>query len=222
MRFRVRREHYQLRRSLRDGGEAFLENLCRLVRPDTVFIDIGANIGLASIVLAPLVDRVVAFEPTQDSFQDLTLNLQLNSIPGVMALPVALSDSVGVVTMRADPWWGHNAVIGAKGDALGKPIVAVPALKLDSLCGFFFDDLNVDYLTTPVLVKVDVEGHELEVFKGATQFLSQCANVILCFEAWGEEYLEPIVRHLESLGFERFSPPIQPDESDIFMRKKGD
>lgn len=219
MRFRVRREHYQLRRSIRDGGEAFLENLCCLAKPGTVFIDIGANIGLASVVLAPLVDQVVAFEPTQDSFQDLTFNLRLNSISNVAALPVALSDSVGVVAMRAEPWWGHNAVIGTKGDALGRPVVAMPALKLDSLSGFFFDDLNLDGLTTPVLVKVDVEGHELEVFKGATQFLSQCANVILCFEAWGEEYLEPIVRHLESSGFERFAPPVKLEDSDVFMRK---
>ena len=219
VRFRLRKQHYQLRSLIRFGPEPFLQNLLLMSADGAVFIDIGANIGVASLAMARKVKWIIAFEPTRNAFEDLKFNASLNEFSNISSVPAAISSSSGVMAMRAEPWWGHNSIIADAAQSLGKPVVNVPVLTLDSLLPFVVETCEGFGFEDRVLIKVDVEGHELEVFRGGSELLSKLDNVIICFEAWDETYSQPCISHLERLGYEVFSPPIDTKDQDVFMRK---
>ena len=219
IRFRLRKQHYQLRSLIRFGQEPFLQNLLLMSAGGAIFIDIGANIGVASLAMARKVKWVIAFEPTCNAFEDLKFNVSLNKFSNISSVPAAISSSSGVMAMRAEPWWGHNSIIADVTQSLGKPVVHVPVLTIDSLFPFVVDACEGFRFRDKVLIKVDVEGHELEVFKGGSELLAKLENAIICFEAWDKTYSEPCISYLERLGYEVFSPPVSTEGQDIFMRK---
>ena len=221
VKFKLRKQHYQLRSILGFGPEPFLKNLLLLASREAVFLDVGANIGIATLLMSKKVRQVVAFEPTPSSFEDLRFNVHLNKASNVHCLPAALSSSTGVMPMRAEPWWGHNAIIANQGQSLGKSISYVPVLELDSLLDLLDNKISGFDSHQLFLIKVDVEGHELDVLKGGRQLLSRLCNVVICFESWAEEYSRPCIEYLESLSYEIFSPPVDTQGQDIFMRKKS-
>ena len=219
IRFRLRKQHYQLRSFIRFGQEPFLQNLLLMSAGGAIFIDIGANIGIVSLAMARKVKWVVAFEPTCNAFEDLKFNISLNKFSNISSVPAAISSSCGVMAMRAEPWWGHNSIIPDASQSFGKPVVNVPVLTIDSLLPFFGAACEGFRFCDKVVIKVDVEGHELEVFKGGSQLLAKLENAIICFEAWDKTYSEPCILYLERLGYEVFLPPIDTKGQDIFMRK---
>ena len=219
IRFRLRKQHYQLRSLIRFGQEPFLQNLLLMSAGGAVFIDIGANIGVASLAMARKVRWIIAFEPTRNAFEDLNFNISLNKFSNIFSVPAALSSSSGVMAMRAEPWWGHNSIIADAAQSLGKPVVNVPVLTLDSMLPFVVETCEGFGFEDRVLIKVDVEGHELEVFRGGSDLLAKLENAIVCFEAWDKTYSQPCISHLERLGYEVFSPPVDTKGQDIFMRK---
>ena len=74
------------------------EFLNRFLRPGDVFVDVGANIGLFTLIAAERVGpggKVLAFEPTAKTFGRLVDNVQLNKLSNVECFKLALSDSQG-------------------------------------------------------------------------------------------------------------------------------
>ena len=133
-------------------------------------IEVGSNMGVHTIPLARELARqqrpMLAFEPQPVIFQQLCANLALNGIMNVTALPYACSAEHGMVSFdppdyRSPGNFGGTAMMGSTPSALPSARTA-PCYPLDSL---------VD--ETPVaLIKIDVEGHELRVLKGAQQILA--------------------------------------------------
>ena len=215
----MRRQHYQLRSLVRFGQEPFLQNLLLMSAGGAIFIDIGANIGVATLAMARKSKWVFAFEPTCNAFEDLRFNVSLNKCSNISSIQAAISSSPGVMAMRAEPWWGHNSIIADATQSLGKPVVNVPVLTIDSLLPFVANACEGFGFHEKVLIKVDVEGHELEVFKGGSELLAKLENAIICFEAWDKSYSEPCISYLERLGYEVFLPPVDTKGQDVFMRK---
>ena len=115
-----------------------------------VAIDIGANIGYITMLLAKAVGEhghVVACEPMPENLEELRRNVSLNSLEQVRIVPVALGRRKGVANMTGDV----NGVTSPGGDG-----IQVEMRPLDS---FSLDRID--------LVKIDVEGHEAEVLAGA-------------------------------------------------------
>ncbi|WP_147251455.1 FkbM family methyltransferase [Blastococcus sp. TBT05-19] len=146
---------------------ALEEELSR--RPGNV-VDVGTNIGVVAASLAAHVGptgRVVAFEPSPDTVRLAASTIALNDAGNVTLYNAAVSDADGSLVFNATP--GNSAIASARRHAFGLlnewEEVTVPALRLDTLHG----DGELDGVS---LVKIDVEGHELSVLRGALEFIA--------------------------------------------------
>lgn len=174
------------------------------VKAGDVCMDVGANIGALTLLLAELVgDRgsVYAVEPGPPYVQRLHANLALNPPlkKRVEIIPYGLSDAAGELTWRDDPEHPYNAVLldiffpeqhGIK----------VPVRTIDS---FNLSKLN--------FIKIDVEGMELEVLRGGTETLRRLRPVVLFEtmelfrEARGFDIFAEIESLLRDSGYSLFS-----------------
>jgi len=136
---------------------------CRRLTPQ-VFIDVGANLGLYSCVLARsgAVPRVVAFEPDRANFERLSANVRLNGLAGRVDLhEAAVGARAGEAMLVPSEASNRGMSRIGEGDAAGG--YRVPVVALD-------DVLRHD--KGPVVLKVDVEGYEIEVLTGAARMLA--------------------------------------------------
>jgi FkbM family methyltransferase len=129
--------------------------LLHFLRSDDLFADVGANVGSYTVLAGAAIGaQVIAFEPAEETFSWLILNLDLNKISDhVEARREAVGAKVGTVSFTSglDCW---NRI-----DASGT--VSVPITTLDLACSW-----------VPALIKIDVEGHEADVLRGAERILS--------------------------------------------------
>jgi len=137
------------------------------LKSESVFVDVGANVGYFSLLAASRCARVISFEPNPICVSTLKSNIELNRFGNVDVRPVGLSDRRGtaVLHMSSDANLGAGSLNDTAGAAL--PIV------LETL-----DDQLHD--TSPSLIKIDVEGAELQVLRGATSILHRDAPDVIC------------------------------------------
>ncbi len=139
--------------------ESEMETLSQMVGEGDVVLDVGANIGTHTVFLANRVGRagtVHAFEPQPYNFVLLGANCVINGFENVQCHNIGLGDTPREMTMRLlDPGEANNfGGVGLEEDgAEGRKVMisTVDALGLDA-CG---------------LIKIDVEGMEREVLRGA-------------------------------------------------------
>lgn len=157
------------RRGLRFGVAASLENLTAMRDlPLASVIDAGANVGQFSLLiqgLHPLAD-IHAFEPLADAAA--IFNRLFDRAPRVRLYPVALGAAEGMaalhISRRSDnssllPISDHQAAFAPGTEEIGT--VEVPVRRLDAL-------LAETSLPRPCLLKIDAQGGELDILKGAT------------------------------------------------------
>lgn len=150
------------------------------LRQGDVFVDVGANIGLFSLIASRIVGekgKVYAFEPARTTFRRLNENLELNNISNTKAIRRALSDKKGKQTLRVsldgyDAWNSFGASLPGT-HAVGE---TVDLVTLDQFCDEH--DL-VDRLN---MVKIDVEGWEKYVLQGAEKILASERAPLLMVE----------------------------------------
>lgn len=140
-----------------------------------VVLDVGANVGLYSLVstIASKVKFVYAFEPDDAAYTELLNNIRVNSLEDIIKpYQVAVSDAEGKVCFGShSPMSGVNGVIvtSIHDHAVFTEKRDVAAMMLDQL-----EDIKGKVLG----IKIDVEGHELEVIKGALELLASSPAVI--------------------------------------------
>jgi FkbM family methyltransferase len=165
----------------------------KVLRPGGVAVDVGANIGVFSLMAALRVGptgRVVAFEPHPRAFQRLVRNIEQNHLgETIVPIPAAVSDLPGVISFNPDSVTVHNSV-----DVAGS--TKVPAVTLD-------DDLHISGVDHIDLLKIDVEGHEVSVLTGAERTLLRTAHVVVEYQTAANREL--VVGRLERAGFADFS-----------------
>lgn len=148
---------------LRQEEEAELQVLPRLLSPDHTFVDCGANVGLWSLVAASCVGEgiVHAFEPNPRTFQKLTRNINtLNEFPASVNLhEAAVGGAEGFANFL--PLDSHNI-----SSIVPEPSEASISVKITSL-DQALNDCRVD------AIKIDVEGYELEILRGAVNVLDR-------------------------------------------------
>jgi FkbM family methyltransferase len=151
-----------------------------------MFLDVGANIGLYSLVAATrrLAGEVIAFEPDARSLGALHANLMINGVADVVEVrPIALSDHDGVVRFTPDP---GTSTCRSRVSADGT--VSVPCAKLDTL---------LSKSGKRLFFKIDIEGHELSALDGMRHVLehNRCFLQIESFAA-NAPALEALMRKL--------------------------
>ena len=156
------------------------EKLRQHARPGATVLDIGANIGYYTVQAATLVGphgRVVAFEPQPSMRQELAANLALNQLSNVVIMPYALSDRAEIVRFCV-PAAGHESMGSLHSNARFK---ADCEIEVETRC---LDDV-LECANCPLvdLVKLDAEGAELPIVKGASRLLSGPNKPCVVFEA---------------------------------------
>ncbi len=154
--------------------EAWLK---RLLRPGDVALDVGANLGYFAAVMAAQVGatgKVFAFEPVPATLPQLHLTKVANRLDHLTIFPVAVGDADATVDLRFEPGVAGNASAFQRFHAGDTRVARVPVRSLDSLS-------EAGLLPDARLIKIDVEGNELNVLLGATAYLRR-AQPILIFE----------------------------------------
>lgn len=177
--------------------EVFKQNI---KNGDTV-IDLGANLGYYSLIAARIVGekgKVYAFEPDEENFQILEKNIKANNYKNIIPVKMAVSDKIGNIKLYLSP--------GNKGDHriydqnAGRNTVTIKSTTLDN----YFKNQKVD------LIKIDIQGSEMDAIKGAKKIINANKNIKVITE-YQAELLEannskPVdyLNLLTSLGFELY------------------
>lgn len=148
------------------------------LRPGDTFYDAGANVGAYSLVASHLVGPlgcVVSFEPGAPSFSALVCNIGLNGCANIVPLAFALGSEHRRSTLDyPSALAGETTVGGSESTGLSQVVCCAP---LDSL-------IETYQLPAPRLIKIDVDGAEPEVLRGATKTLAHPGLVSVLFEAY--------------------------------------
>ncbi|MEH2374720.1 FkbM family methyltransferase [Nostoc sp.] len=143
-----------------------------------VFVDVGANVGAMTLLAHSTgrVDTILAFEPTHRYCSAWHYNVAYNGIKNATLIQTAVGDRIGEVDFRVDPTMPLNNKINKGQVHFSSQTQKVKIVTLDSVC----NALNIDRIT---LLKIDVEGAEPLVIRGAKQLLKErrIQNILLEF-----------------------------------------
>lgn len=162
--------------------------------PGWVVFDVGANVGVVSMCQAERGARVYAFEPNPDCFGRLLRNIVDNGLSGlVQAFNVALGDHVAEGEMCVQ-----------KGGTTGGTVIE--ATSSETACCAPIKITTLDHMASALgvphvdLLKVDVEGAEVDVLRGAARALRRTRRMIVEYHCL--ELLEQVCTLAEQNGFE--------------------
>lgn len=168
------------------------------LRPEDLFVDVGANIGSYTILAGAAVGAACqSYEPVPSTYAHLCKNINLNGISGrVDAQNIGVGDSPGKLLFTS----GHDTInhVVSESDA-GANTVEVPIKTLNDLCAG----------KQPRVIKIDVEGFETPVIEGAENVFKQtdALAVVMELNGAGRRYGyddENIHRMMLDFGFETF------------------
>jgi FkbM family methyltransferase len=173
-------------------------------------LDIGANLGSFSVPVGRDLQKsggkIVAFEPQRIVYYQLCGNIFINRLDNVTALQMAVGDSSSEMQI---PQTNYEKSINTGAFSLNKKyrknhgIESAMLESTDLVWCTRLDDQAFD--RPPCMVKIDVEGYELPVLKGATRFLEVNHYPFLLFEAWSFDWYKAqkkaLIRFVESLGY---------------------
>lgn len=173
--------------------------LRKYLRPGMTVYDIGANIGFFSLLAARLVGaagRVTAFEADPEIAARLRENVERSKDAPISVEEKAVwSSSNPVFFARADsevsPDRGLGHVIDKDAEKLASGTIRVEAVSVDEC---------VHKSAAPDFIKCDVEGAEVEVFRGAAKLLNERRPIILC-EMHGDKNRQTLLKMFENLGY---------------------
>lgn len=180
-RFMVRKGETGLTGNVYTGLHEFpdMAYLLHVLRPEDLFVDVGANVGSYTILACSAVGaKGYAFEPIPSTHSRLVENLRLNCLEQTVRHPnVGIGDQSGELLFTTDGDTINHAL--AEGELCANT-VSVEVATLDAV---LMDD-------SPSLIKIDVEGFEKPVLLGAQSVLSNTSlhSVIMELNGSGERY----------------------------------
>lgn len=181
--------------SLRKYGEwsaAELDVFRQIVLPNHIVVEVGANIGAHTVALSRIVGAggaVITFEPQRLVFQTLCANLALNSCANVVARQAAVGAEVGELVVPVLPPNLPNNFGALPLGGRWEHGESVPLVTIDSL-----------QLSACRLIKMDVEGMEVEALRGAADTIRRCRPA-LYVENDREERSSALIALLLSYGY---------------------
>src|SRR5215208_72624 len=165
-----------------------------------IVVDIGAHMGRYTIISSKRVGangKVVAIEAHPGNFEMLKSNIKLNQLTNVIPLNYAAYSKETKINLYLPEvesgYTIYNTIMSNRARTEDK-FVEVSANTLDYL-------LQLNEITDVNWVKIDVEGAEFEVLKGASNVLSKSKDIALLIEVHGKDTYEPIIESLRSYNF---------------------
>jgi FkbM family methyltransferase len=172
------------------------ELLQRLLRPGDTFLDLGAHIGFFSLSVGLSVSglKIIAFEPNPKNFRILEANAAANHLENILCEPLAISDSEGTAVLyltESDMSASLMKDFQAE-DTRQIGNIEVRATTLDN----YLRHRNID---GPLVIKVDIEGHEPAFFRGVTATLATQKPDIILEVLYDQDPV--LISWLKSLGY---------------------
>jgi len=206
---------------LRDGYFEPYETalIASQIRPGDVVLDIGANIGYYTLILARLVGetgRVYAFEPDPTNFELLKKNVRANGYQNVVYIKKAVSDRSGPLSLYLCPDnKGDHRIYDSRDD---RASITVEAVTLDEHFADFQGQIN--------FIKMDIQGAEGRAIKGMLRLLDCHRETSMITEFWpaglhrsgvpAQVYLSD----LERLGFQLFRIDEDEETTELTSREE--
>jgi len=138
---------------------------------DSVFFDVGANIGIYCLYSALIrQNNVYAFEPHMANYINLLDSINENKLSNCRAFPMALGNKTALTTLGV-----KNMIEGVSDSNVGEVSEYYHGcieMPLDSL-------VEKSILPQPDHIKIDVDGHESKVVAGAIKTISKCKSVLV-------------------------------------------
>jgi FkbM family methyltransferase len=203
------------------------EDIVKLFRPKEgdIVVDVGAHIGKYSIIASKMVGskgKVIAIEAHPDNCNILKKNIALNKLSNVIVLNCAAHSTETLVKLyepgQEDGFTIYNTIMTDRSSLNTQRYIEVKANTLDSL-------LLEKGIKQVNWIKIDVEGAEFEVLRGATTILSSSKDISLLIEihnvgANNKTFYEPIIELLESKNYKMsFEKVYGTGERHIIMKK---
>jgi FkbM family methyltransferase len=195
-------------RSLIEYGE-FSEGEARLfkklITPEMVVTDVGANFGTHTLLFSKLCRQVYAFEPQKCVFEALCETMKLNDVKNVMAInaPVGTGSKVKYQDLNTDLSVNNYGSFSFVGVKEGKSMQTV---QLTAPCDF---------------LKIDVEGMEIDVLRGAESMIKACMP-ILYVENDRRAKADMLIQYINYLGYDCYwDTPSLFNEDNFFGKKEN-
>jgi FkbM family methyltransferase len=157
----------------------------RVLERGGTLVDVGANIGLTTVPVAKRQGvRCYAFEPDPDNYRYLISNIAANGVTTAKAFNIAVMPHEGALQLeRSTSNMGDHrirldAVSPGKYDEHRRATVEVQGRRLDRV-------MEGEILTSPIVLKVDTQGAEVQVLRSASAFLPRVDYAILEFWPYG-------------------------------------
>ncbi|RPI74447.1 MAG: FkbM family methyltransferase [Desulfobacteraceae bacterium] len=154
--------------------------IAAFLKPGDIFVDVGANIGLFTLIAAEHVGpqgNVFSFEPTRKIYNQLLENVTLNEFKNVHCIRKALSDSDDIrpLFVATDGFDDYNS--------FAKPLTAT-AFTVEKVTCLTWDSFAAqeDLTGKVAMMKIDVEGWETRVLKGGASFFQHADAPLLQVE----------------------------------------
>jgi len=171
-----------------------IENIMpKLVGKDTVFVDVGAYLGFYTVWACRRARRVISIEPNPVALAYLKVNIALNECSNVTIVPKALSDRRGYTKLKI-PEAAEMGFIPPESSIVRDFKEAFEVeVEMDTLDSVL-EEVGVDSVD---ILKIDVEGAEGLVVRGAEKTLKEAKAVLI--EIWSENMW--VVRRLQNSGY---------------------
>jgi FkbM family methyltransferase len=179
-----------------------------VLRPGMTFFDVGANAGLFAVSAAKRIGgaSVYAFEPCSQTCEILKRNLGLNRVSDVNTLQVALGDIIGegILQVNARGKDGLNTL--GRASHPDSQVVGQENVRITTVDAF----VKEHHIPRIDVMKADIEGAELMLFRGAKRLLQRGDAPIILYEGFGfltrglGYHPVEILWFLESCGYQLF------------------
>lgn len=189
---------YKLKTLKWDKNENDFFHFLTLIQPNSIVLDIGANLGLMSYHLAKNNNRVIAFEPMPDNLKTIKGVKSKYKLTQLEILPLALGNETKKINLvlpvvEGVKKQGLSHVVDSKMTEFNEgKLFEAQCYKLDELEQT--QDLKID------AIKIDVENFEYEVFLGAEQILKKNKPIIYS-ELWDNQNRLDCFEFLKQLGY---------------------
>ncbi len=220
--FLLRKENYQLRNALRNDFENIFYNLESNINKNTIFIDIGANIGIATCLLANKSKLCISIEPCTSTYIQLVRNIKRNKFTNVIPIKALIDNKSGIENMTSIAFSGINQ---KKEHIKDNPYISesfvknqyeqVLAISLDALLVSFLEDQYSFSKQINLVIKLDVERNELNVLKGASKLLNLNIPIVISVDSFSQENQNEIEKIIFNYGFTKLKTKFE--DSDLFF-----
>ncbi len=177
----------------------FFQALRKHIRSGDACVDVGGNLGYYSLLMARLTGpkgRVVTFEPVAENLAVLRENIEINKFKNIKVVDSALGERAGVLKLIRSGSETFTATPSTRGYAVEGEHMEVE-VRVDTLDSY----LDREFLR-PNVIKIDVEGAELDVLRGATETLRTARPTLLLeIHGWGDPVSQAVMDLMVSSNY---------------------